>query len=305
MKEHFNQQRLQAVEQFFDSENDVDLLGCYVWTQAVAAGLLPILGDFEVTLRNALHRSLSMHYSLGQSDSFDWMMRRPNPIKNHPHPFVRAHHNMTPGSQQNILDIVNKKTTPTPDDVVAALSFGFWERIIAGLDYSAHGKKHPNLQADILSRAIPHAPQSPGFTFGDLNFKNQIVALLNRVRDIRNRVGHHDAIWKTPEFDDFGVIGFIPREPRHTIISINKAIEKIAEMAGWIDPSIPVYMRKTRHWAALKSLLTRQALAMYRLHGGGKYLHLEGPGKMRRSKPENVEKIMSRIKLRKLHSYHF
>lgn len=305
MKIHLNQQRLNAVEQFFHSKNETDLLGCYVWTQAVAAGLLPILGDFEVTLRNALHRSLSKHYSQGEFDSFDWMMRRHNPIPNHPNPFMRAHHNMSSGSQQNILDIADKKTTPTPDDVVAALSFGFWEKIIASLDHPAHSKKHPTLQEDILSRAIPHAPQSPGFTFGEPNFKKQVVALLNRVRDIRNRVGHHDAIWKTPEFDDLGVIGFIPREPRHTIISINKAIEKIAGMAGWIDPSIPVYMRQTRHWTALKSLLTRQTLATYRLHGGCKSLHLESPGKMRRSKPENAEKIMSRIKQRKLHSYHF
>ena len=74
---HLTVPRLATVQAFFKTKTDQDLLGCYAWNQAVGAGLLPILGDLEVTLRNALHRALSQHF--GNVDSFDWMMPRPNP----------------------------------------------------------------------------------------------------------------------------------------------------------------------------------------------------------------------------------
>ena len=306
MLSHLTQQRLAPVRHFFRTQDDDDLLGCYAWAQAVSSGLLPILGDFEISLRNALHRSLSHYYSNQQTDSFNWMVPRPNPTPNPVKPYVNAPHAMSAKSNSNVLDVLRKKPNATPDDIVSALTFGFWEQLIKSLDHVTHTKNnHLNLQYEILSRAFPYAPFSQGITFGAQLFQKQVVDLLSRIRDIRNRVGHHDAIWKIPEFTDAGAIGFTPRHPRHTVKAIAEAINKVAWMAGWIDPAIPVYMQKTRHWSALASLLTRQTLATYRLYGGCKSLHLESPGKMRRSKPENAEKIMSRIKQRKLHSYHF
>ncbi|WP_323935310.1 hypothetical protein [Aeromonas caviae] len=305
MLSHLTQQRLATVRHFFRTKDDDDLLGCYAWAQAVSSGLLPILGDFEITLRNALHRSLSLHYSNQQADSFNWMIPRPNPAPNPLKPFITPLHRMAVQSIQNVQSVITKKPAATPDDIVAALPFGFWENLIASLDHVSHSRLHPNLQYDILSAAFPHAPLQQGLNFGDPQFKQDLTNLLYRIRDIRNRVGHHDAIWRIPEFNSSGAVGFTPRHPRHTVISIAQAINKIAWLAGWIDPAIPVYMQRTSHWSALKALLTRQALATYRFHGGCKSLHLESPGKMRRSKPEGAKKIVSRIKQRKLNSYHF
>lgn len=305
MLSHLTQQRLATVRHFFRTQDDVDLLGCYAWAQAVSSGLLPILGDFEITLRNALHRSLSLYYSNQQSDSFNWMTPRPNPANNPLKPFITPLHRMSQQSIKNVQSVITRKPAATPDDIVAALPFGFWENLISSLDHVSHSRHHPNLQHHILSVAFPNAVAQQSFNFRDQRFKQDLAALLYIIRDIRNRVGHHDAIWRIPEFNNSGAIGFTPRHPRHTVISIAKAIDKIAWLAGWIDPAIPVYMQRTSHWSALKALLTRQALATYRFHGGCNYLHLEGPGKMRRSKPEGAKKIVSRNKRRKLNSYHF
>lgn len=68
--------RMAAISRFFHAASDDHQLGAYAWTQAVAAALWPVMGDFEVSLRNAIHRALSLHY--GEVESFDWMCQRPN-----------------------------------------------------------------------------------------------------------------------------------------------------------------------------------------------------------------------------------
>lgn len=119
-----------------------------------------------------------------------------------------------------------------------------------------------------MSDALPYAPVAAKADFGDQAFRVRIKNLLMRIRDIRNRIGHHDAIWTTPEFDSSGRVGFIPRKPRHTITNMVATMEKIAWLAGWIDPAIPEYMKQTDHWWAFNTLLSRKALAIYRQRGG-------------------------------------
>lgn len=261
--------RIAAVQNFFKTTGDTDLLGCYAWSQAVSASLLPLMADLEVPLRNSLHVSLSQYY--GGSDSFDWMMTSP-PFKykgSGPKP-KRAAHSMASKTQENIATAVDKlsikRKKPTPDDIVAAMPFGFWEQIINSLDH----KSHPaGLQNSILSSVFPHAPDLHLYPYGSLAFKLRVVNLLSCIRDVRNRIGHHDAIWKTPEFDTNGARGFIPRSPRHTINSLRLLAERIAWFAGWVNPNINQYMRWSDHWMSYMILLNQEALAIYRTTGGG------------------------------------
>ena len=67
---------------------------------------------------------------------------------------------------------------------------------------------------------------------GDRAFVDQLKGLLYQLRDIRNRIGHHDQLWKTAEFDLHGNRGFIPRRPRHTLISLHKFLDRISWMAS-------------------------------------------------------------------------
>ena len=48
MLKHLTAPRLATIQAFFKTASEQDILGCYGWSQAVGAGLLPILGDFEV-----------------------------------------------------------------------------------------------------------------------------------------------------------------------------------------------------------------------------------------------------------------
>jgi len=272
MINHLSQARLSTVTNFFEARGESDLLGCYSWCQAVGASLLPILGDYEVSLRNALHRGLSQYY--GETDSFEWMLKkRPNPhkAKNANAPDL-PWHSMIPSLQENIADAERKiqrankgRRAATPDDIVSQLSFGFWEKLIIGLPHKSH---RANLSDRVMSIAFPYAPAMGTSRFSSKALIRQLSGLLYQLRDIRNRIGHHDQLWKTAEFDTQGNRGFVPRHPRHTVISIRAFMDRIAWMASWIDPVIADHMRRSDHWWTLQALLSQQALAVYRKNGG-------------------------------------
>lgn len=273
MLKHLTAPRLATIQTFFKTNSDKDTLGCYAWNQAVGAGLLPILGDFEVSLRNALHRALSQYF--GNVDSFDWMMQQPNPAHvTHPGapPLLPARHKMNAKSAQDVNSVVKKiqgkkpaSYVVTPDDVVAALPFGFWEVLIDGLGFHLHPV---GLQGAILAAVFPHAPDTIIVPYGNPALRKRVRELLKRIREVRNRIGHHDALWTTPEFNYQGAVGFIPRRPRHSVNSLRRFADNVCWFAGWMAPGIPTYIRSSDHWWSLQALLDRPALVTYRRLGG-------------------------------------
>lgn len=312
MQNHLGPPRLAAVARFFKTQSDEDLLGCYAWCQAVASGLLPILGDFEVAFRNALHQALSKHY--GQQASYDWM------VLNGDTAHAPAHHSLNKQSRIDINRMVGKiqgkkgqRYQVTPDDVVAALSFGFWEILVTNLDHRAHPE---GLQAAILSKVFPHAPDLATNSYDTEAFRIRVTKLLARLRDARNRIGHHDAIWTFPEFDEHGKVGFIPRRPRHSVASLQLLARRICWFAGWISPAIPSYIQQTDHWWSFHALLSQRAMATYRRHGGrmgsSKALLEELPpptGRRQALPPVRSDWFLDRLKARQQwaqdRAYHF
>ena len=269
--------RMAAISRFFHAASDDHQLGAYAWTQAVAAALWPVMGDFEVSLRNAIHRALSLHY--GEVESFDWMCQRPNCALSVKAKMLPAWHCMSKRQQTDIEKSREqvKKSIVMPDDIVAHLTFGFWEKLLVGL---WHSSQPPGLNAKIMHSVFPYAPQ--GASYADPQFKSWVEKLLQRLRDVRNRIGHHDAIWTTPEFDECGVLGFIPRRPRHTVQSLRLLLLRVQWFAGWIHPDIASHIGNTAHWQYCHALLSQEALAHYQAtagrDGSGQYAPLSALG---------------------------
>lgn len=275
--------RLATVKTFFATQSEADLLGCYAWNQALASALLPLLSDFEVSVRNALHKALSQYY--GAVDSYNWMLPYANPIfLTNPKapPELPSRHKMTKRTREDLIAVrgkIKSKKSPgyivTADDIVGAVNFGLWEVLVAGL---SHTSQPTGLQNSILSSVFPYVPGMPSGSHGTPAFQKRIVDLLKRVRELRNRIGHHDSLWNQPEFNSNGTIGFIPRRPRHTVDSFVMCSQRILEITGWIHPEIPLHIKKSDHWRTFEVLLSRKALAAFRARGGeaGVYQELLG-----------------------------
>lgn len=151
----------------------------YQWNLRLAEALLPSLNYLEVGLRNGLNRVIAGLYGA------DWLLTIPPKLGL---------------SFQDIRDIDDLKddiqaTKGYPakhDDVLARLGFGFWvaffhKRYISGL--WSRGK---NPLVSVFPNMAPA-----------LRTRELVFARLRTIKALRNRIAHHEPIWKmTPTVDE-------------------------------------------------------------------------------------------------------
>lgn len=54
--------RLRSYSQVFNTTNNIDLVGAYLWNANICANITPILSLIEVSLRNQLDKELILKY---------------------------------------------------------------------------------------------------------------------------------------------------------------------------------------------------------------------------------------------------
>lgn len=161
--------------------NQESALKLYLWnSQASAAFYIPLQG-LEIALRNALHQALSLKFN-----SAFWYEIAP----------------LDRYSQENIAEAKEKCRkaygTTDPPHIVAELSFGFWVSLL-------NRTYHQSLWIPALGKAFPNAK----LPRGDIHTK------LNHIRILRNRIAHHEPIFK-----------------RH----LEQDYKSIIEFIGWMNP---------------------------------------------------------------------
>ena len=160
-----------------DKKKAVEL---YLWNSKTSAAFYFPLQSLEITFRNALHTALSAYYR-----NASWYDFAP----------------LDAGG----LKLVSKAKTEVqkmhgavnPPHVVAELSFGFWLSLL-------NKQYHQNLWIPVLGKSFPHAKRK----------RSEIHHELDHLRLFRNRIAHHESIFK-----------------RH----LAKDYSKIIEIVGWIN----------------------------------------------------------------------
>lgn len=184
-----------------------DALNLYVWNTAVSAAFYAPLQALEVAIRNKFHQALVPVYGLTWYD---------NP---------RA--GLTPVALSRVAEAKQKLQDNgkpiDPPRVVAELSFGFWERL---LSRGPQGNQNyeVTLWRPALHKAFPHARRP----------RSLVHRPLPALRDLRNRIAHHEPIIARNLVADY---------------------QTIIEVIGWMCP-------ETRDWVEHQStvsgvLLTR------------------------------------------------
>ncbi len=172
-----------------DNASHAIALARYLWNMALCETLYSPLQIVEIALRNAIHSALS-----NREGSDEWY----NTING-----------LTEWQQQQLkegLSKLQKKNKPaTPGRLVAELHFGFWtgffnnEHARTGIGYA--------LSHNVFKRA-PKREQS----------MKSLDIRLSGIRDLRNRVFHHERIIHWTDLDD-----------QHFAI---------LELLGWISPDL-------------------------------------------------------------------
>ena len=213
------QPRLTPYRTFFKCTSDEEALGAYFWGQAVAGAFQPCLGMYEVTLRNAIHQAASRHSSKQTNDSYPWY-----DYTRHDCLTIRG---KTRAKVEEILYGGNPPLRlllqPTPDAVVAALSFGFWPSFLAGLNKPETSR--------IFTDTFHFHPNSKPTHWSNSDNVASLVGTLKDIQGLRNAVAHLEPIWKPHRLNN---------DENHWSKSVASLREKHASMIkvmAWCSPA--------------------------------------------------------------------
>ncbi|NLT71289.1 MAG: hypothetical protein GXX91_11425 [Verrucomicrobiaceae bacterium] len=161
-------ERIDAYRQ--DGAEPLLTLGRYTLNMALSESLYPCLQFAEVALRNAIHQAMT-----DRCRTTAW--------------YDRSGARLTLWQQDRVAEarasLVKQNKPPAPGRMVAELTFGFW----TGFFNKAHGQT--GIGHFLAGAIYPHAPHKAR----DLN---KLGVRWGQIRDLRNRVFHHERIlhWK-------------------------------------------------------------------------------------------------------------
>jgi hypothetical protein len=155
---------------------DAEKLANYLWNTALCEALYPVLQGLEVVLRNAVFNAGTAVFSgVATRDVPCWLDADPPIILHADLALVQA-----------AKDRLRRRGKPLDGGrLVAELSFGFWTTLF-DVRYETSKRLWPRLFSAAL--LDPSSPKS-------MRSRKALSPSLNRIRLLRNRAFHYEAIW--------------------------------------------------------------------------------------------------------------
>ena len=190
-------------------ENYQDAMRLYVWNTAASAAFYGALQALEITLRNRINDQLTEKYGAEWVDidktSIDFF---------HPDHLDRL--------RDAKKDLRGKKSPITPPDIIANLSFGFWIFLLAG-----HYEER--LWRPMLRKTLPHIPS-----------RRKARQLLTKMKNLRNRIAHHEPIFHLRLDDHYQlileIIGCMSPKQKELVEACSRVKEVLSQPPN--DPDI-------------------------------------------------------------------
>ena len=163
-----------------EDTDEVDSVARYLWNLALCSALQPVLHTLEVTVRNHLFK-ISRRIVDETTLSFDkvpcWLDARPSLLADRERQTV----------EQAKTTMGNWGSPMTNGRLVSVLGFGFWVSLCKR-PYEQGRIGGPRLWPELAKRGFPHLPKAK-------RTRSQVFHALDPLRDLRNRVSHHEAVW--------------------------------------------------------------------------------------------------------------
>jgi hypothetical protein len=273
--------RMNAYRRFFGTTlRDTQIYGCYLWNESLCQSFFRTLTLIEIVLRNRLHSSLSIHYypnakvvvnnikqrtwtsspinTVGTPDSCNWYetpsvlnLKSQEKITNVTHHY----RNGTP---------LSGPAKPTPDDVVSTMQFGFWSSLI---------EKNPNINwSAILGQVFPKHRATSSNQWASKSQQERLSNRIELLRTIRNRIAHHEPIWKLPPTLDETpvprgqqrkVLHQAPTNPSESIARLREIYSKHTEFLRWMSPDLFLDLQKSSIHSHFLWLCSNDGLTAY------------------------------------------
>lgn len=170
----------------------------YVWNIEVSAAFWGPIHGVEIAIRNAVHSALAEHFQRE-----DWWNAAPVDTR------------IAQKAREHERELISTSSQVSADDVVAALSFGFWSAVLSSPKNAL--EQHRYWQR-CLHRAFPGWNHKPNDAAARKAFTRRIELL----RKFRNRVAHHEPIHARD----------LPTDH-----------ERILTISGFIHPDLATFLR--------------------------------------------------------------
>src|SRR5690606_6041710 len=155
-----------------------------------------VLSMYEVAFRNSLNRELTEYFG-----TVDWYLKIAS---------ITGLKNLNGSIQTAQKHIANRNETITANKVIAELTMGFWVRLF--------NAEYELILWKPLRKAFPYLEKSQ-------RQRNNVSAPINKIRDFRNRVFHHEPIsWNLERLEE-----------THT---------RILTVMSWINKDLPEIAQK-------------------------------------------------------------
>ncbi|MGR5234291.1 Abi family protein [Vibrio rotiferianus] len=204
-------------------------LGLYVWNKQLSGLFYPVLQVLEISLRNAIYNAYIEDREQDVETNYPEEQWEAEKAKIDPLWFKNiyslANNSIAYRQLQNAENDLHKEGKEiTPDNLIAKLTFGFWVHMT--------DKKHRDgyvptpiiaLWPKLNRKVFPHAVDFNGHALSI----NNISSCLFSVNKLRNRIAHHEPIWKAIDLYD-------------SDDAINKVVQQYdlcLKVIRWINPN--------------------------------------------------------------------
>ncbi|MBR9786268.1 MAG: Abi family protein [Gammaproteobacteria bacterium] len=258
--------RLNSYRNYFNLTSDEECLGLYLWNDALSASFFKLISIFEVALRNTIHRELShqfnAHRQQGHAFDNDWYeyLITQNQLKPKTVNLIR---NVThlPSRGRRRSQPVPKNPVPTPGKVIAAQSFGFWGFLIN--DTSLNGSI--DWQSALFNGLKGHFALHS--TYWSQNALDDFLMRLSQVNELRNRIAHHEPIWKFTQIRHHRTNQEIypaASTPEESIQRMKTLNDRLCRILGWVSEDRKNDYLNSHYKAHFDWLTSLEALSVYK-----------------------------------------
>ena len=243
MEAFISASRLQTYDKILSISNPDKQLKAYYWNKRLCAAIYPVMQALEVTLRNALNEAVKAHGIAPYLGQDWWFEHISTHVQNKKINKMSAHNKQKwlkpDGSRKKlgyqeaaikkvIRDLNKEDRYPIHhEDVLSRSMFGFWLAFIHK-DYEDSTNKSL-LWPNLLSVVFPNYP-------GKVKL-SKVSARLQWIKDLRNRMSHHEPVWKFYKYKPNGSVDYSkPVYGLNASISIlEKQYNEILETIRWMS----------------------------------------------------------------------
>lgn len=211
----------------FKGATNEECLGIYLWNKQLASAFLPALQILEVSLRNAIYQS-KIEYEEDEIEkkfaAHAWAEKKAAIDRSWFITVMTAANNSESYRQIDVAkkNITSEKKPHSPENYISKLTLGFWVSLV-DKKFSVPNATYLTLWPHLRGRVFPHAIDENGSPLSI----NEIGNALKAINKIRNRLSHHEPLWRTD-----------------STYNVEQAINKIAsdykiclDVIHWINPS--------------------------------------------------------------------